>query len=189
MRRALQRLLISLSVLVLGTRMICLSRGGDPNSLDCAWQGLLQHDWNHGARFGVDTVFTYGPTGYLLAASMFDPQGLWSRTLLGNGLALAMAASLASLARWLPGRAWRVVYLLGLLALTPFLKSSLMYLVISVLGVCSAMRLLPGTDAAATGAAPAPRATWSFFAAAMLMLAVAGLAKFTYLVFGSATVA
>jgi hypothetical protein len=185
MPRVPQRLLAPLYVLLVAIPSVGLPRIGNPNDLDCSWQGLLQDDWNHGARFGVDTVFTYGPTGYLLAQSMFVPQGLWLRTVLGSALALAMVACIVVVARELPNRAWRVGFLLGVLLLSPFLHPAGMFQALAALGIACLARLAPHSGPAP----PLDRRTWTFLAATMTLFAVAGFAKFTYFVLAGAEVA
>ena len=94
MPRWLQRLLDALYVALLTLLLVRPPRVGNPADLDDGWQGLLQFDWIHDARSGVESVFTYGPTGFLLAQSVLLPDGLLARALLGLLLALALAIAL-----------------------------------------------------------------------------------------------
>src|SRR5262245_1052467 len=135
MPRWLWRLLDVLYVAVLTLLLVRPPRGGDPADLDDGWQGLLQFDWLEHARSGVDSVFTYGPTGFLLAQSMLLHDGLLARALLGLLLALALALGLWWLRMLLPGARWRAVYLATVMGLAPFLEGSMVFQAMAALGV------------------------------------------------------
>lgn len=68
---------------------------GFPNTLDAGWSEVLQWGISHGARWGHDLVFTYGPLGFLAPSASFDPSTYWAT------LALQCTTSLAT--------AWLVV--------------------------------------------------------------------------------
>lgn len=174
MPRPWTRLLLTLHVAAMTVLLARLPRSGDPTDLDHAWQGLLQHDWRHGARHGVESVFTYGPLGFLFAPATFTAEDLGTRTLLALAVALVVALSLLAPWRWLPTRGARATYLLTLLLLAPYLEGSAVFVALAALGIAAARAL--GDDAAALGATRPVRSLLAFTAVA----AAAGMAKFTW---------
>jgi len=182
MPRSTVRILIALHVLLVATVLVRLPRVGNANDLDCAWQGLLFHDWQHGARAGVESAFTYGPMGWLLAQSMFTPDGFVARLVAAWLVAVGTALALLAVVRHLPGPRWRAAYVVLLVVLAPGLLSSSLFQALVALGLAA---LLAAT---AEPAAP-PRRVLAWLVTAALAFAVIGLAKFTYFVLGGAVVA
>ena len=197
-------ILIALHVLLVATVLVRLPRVGNPNELDCAWQGLLFHDWQHDVRAGVDSAFTYGPTGWLLAQSMFAPEGFVARFIAAWLIAAGTALALLAIVRHLPGARWRAAWFALLVVLAPCLQSSSLFQALVALGLAT---LLAVTAAAPAASAPAvaaaregaagsepPRPALgarpiALLIATSLAFAVLGLAKFTYFVLGGTVVA
>src|SRR5262245_55224479 len=154
MPRSKVRLLIALYVLVLATVLVRLPRVGNANDLDCAWQGLLFHDWQHGVRAGVDSAFTYGPTGWLLAQSMFAPEGFVARFVAGWLVAVGTALALLAIVRHLPGPRWRAAYLVLLVVLAAGLLSSSLFQALVALGLAALLAVTAAPAPPAGGAPP-----------------------------------
>lgn len=64
---------------------------GFPSSLDAGWQEVLSWGITHGAQWGKDLVFTYGPLGFLAPGIPFDPATYWLTLLLQYGFAAVTA--------------------------------------------------------------------------------------------------
>ncbi|GEM_PF-3522376 len=71
-------------------------------SLDASWQAVLNWGILHGAQWGRDLVFTYGPLGFLSPDTPFDPQLYWTWLALETCLALICAWLAASAVARLP---------------------------------------------------------------------------------------
>jgi len=202
MRRALSRALLAVYVVALAFALVRLPGVGNPDDLDSAWQGLLFHDWQHGARAGVESVFTHGPTGWMLAQFLFAVDGLVVRFVAAWLVAVATAIALLSIVRHLPGRAWRVCYLALLLLLAPSLEGSRVFQAMVALGVATLIavtapdadgRREPTPAAASDGAvardAGPGRSAIAMLVVAAVAFAVMGLAKFSYFALGCLLIA
>lgn len=158
-----------------------------PVDVDGSWQQLLQLDWNQRARSGVETLFTYGPAGFLFGTSIvcFE-QGALARHAAALFAALATGFALASLLPRLPTGGWRAGYAVCLLAFVPLSLSSEAFLTNAVLGLILLLRL--GVD-------DQPRSRWAgagdvaLVLATAVVFALAAATKFTYTVHGGALVA
>ncbi len=166
-----RRLLSAAYIAALALLLARLPRLGDPQDLDCGWQSMLHDDFVRGAQSGVDTVFTYGPLGWVFAEAVYAPAGLWTFALASLLAGLALAAAMWSAAAELPGR-WRAAWLTLLLLLGPFLGGAAPFVAIAALGVACARR-----------------PTWPRAITAVLLFAALGLVKFSWLALGAATIA
>lgn len=187
------RVALVLYALVLALLLLRVPIPGYPDNLDASWQALLQHDWNTGARAGVESVFTYGPSGFLLGTKMvFMHEGAWERYVAAIVAAVVMAFSLTGLALRMPSVGWRNGYLLTLLVVAPFSYSSEVFACNLALGILVLLRLTgtpaPGAtqpDAAASTSAGA----WVLYGFACVVFALSATTKFTHFVQAGAQVA
>jgi len=164
---------------------------GDPIDLDSSWQGILLHDWSAGARAGVDTVFPYGPLGFIVGQHVLQTEGLWVRLLAGLLLAVAVAAGLSTLAPRLPS-GWRIGYRIAVVLSTPFLGPSALCLAMAAAGIVGVLRLTeacPDAPASSHTHAHAARRGWLFLGATFVMFAVTGCVRFNCFVLAVAIVA
>ncbi|HZT55359.1 MAG TPA: hypothetical protein VFA35_03965, partial [Burkholderiaceae bacterium] len=117
----MSRTAVCVYTLVVALLLLDVPRSAAPDGLDVAWQGLLQHDWNTGARFGVESVFTFGPAGFLFGGGvLFDREGMWAGFAAALIKALGTSVALTALAGRLPRPAWRAGYLFCLPVLAMF---------------------------------------------------------------------
>lgn len=110
--------------------------GGFPDNLDAGWQEVLSWGIAHGAQWGKELVFTYGPLGFLAPGHPFNPDTYWVTLSLQIVLAIAMAwlvaenvrrlplasAGLLAVAAWLFGSSAFMVYPLALLILGRWMR-------------------------------------------------------------------
>lgn len=75
---------------------------GFGNSLDAGWGEVLNWGLVHGAQWGKDLVFTYGPLGFLIPGIPFDPATYWSTLLLQHVFAAVTACLVVDVLRRLP---------------------------------------------------------------------------------------
>ena len=68
---------------------------GFGDSLDAAWGEVLNWGTAHGAQWGRDLVFTYGPLGFVTPDISFDPATYWPTLLLQIGFAAVTALLVA----------------------------------------------------------------------------------------------
>ena len=102
-------------------------------ALDSSWQLVLSFAASHGLQHGQDITFTYGPLGYLLAASymgdLFGHYLVWQ--VLGN---LLLAAGLYRFGRTLPG--WRqAVYYLYVFWIGSMYADAIQMMLIAIFGL------------------------------------------------------
>jgi hypothetical protein len=72
---------------------------------DSGWSGVLNWAHDHGAQFGTDLIFTYGPLGYLVAPYCLTAP---SNSALTANMALCLVAAAGlCLSAWRLGRVWR----------------------------------------------------------------------------------
>ena len=146
---------------------------GNPTSLDGAWSGLLQHDWVHDVRAGVGSVFTYGPTGFLLASDhLYGAEAAFTRYYASIATALIVAVLLTLIVARLPSRSWRLAGGSTALLLAPFSFSDL-YLAVTALAVLC-IRELGSAGNGGPGARPIPGRTWALVLATLLASALTG---------------
>lgn len=83
--------------------LLCLGIGtGFPHSLDAGWGEVLAWGISHGAQWGKDLVFTYGPLGFMARGLPFDPATYWPTLILQLVFATATAVLVAVDLRRLP---------------------------------------------------------------------------------------
>lgn len=76
--------------------------GGFENSLDAGWGEVLNWGLVHGAQWGKNLIFTYGPLGFLSPGIPFDPATYWSTLILQHVFAAATACLVITNLRRLP---------------------------------------------------------------------------------------
>ncbi len=135
------------------------------DGLDPSWRAIFAHDWLVGAEFGVDTIFTYGPlTTFVEPQAGYVPELFVTRVvseLLVKALAVVGLALLAGRLRRGP---FRLLLQLLLLAMAPLLKDALLLLLL----VSWPLAVLDGRRVP--------------IALVLLLLALLGFVKFTFLV-------
>lgn len=90
----IERTLRTVIVAVTGVLVFLMQIGmgrGFPSSLDAGWGEVLNWGIAHGAQWGKDLVFTYGPLGFLSANLPFDPAIYWPTLILQCVFAVFMA--------------------------------------------------------------------------------------------------
>lgn len=75
---------------------------GFPKSLDAGWGEVLSWGIAHGAQWGKDLVFTYGPLGFVTGGLPFDPATYWAALLLQVAFGAITALLVVSVLRRLP---------------------------------------------------------------------------------------
>lgn len=96
---------------------------GFPSSLDAGWQEVLSWGITHGAQWGKDLVFTYGPLGFLAPGIPFDPATYWLTLFFQYGFAALTAWLVVMVLRRM---SWAVI-LAFLLATIVFGTGSIVY--------------------------------------------------------------
>lgn len=144
--------------------------GAARESLDGSWTAVLSWAFSHGAQFGSDIVFTYGPLGFLSPIATYYPDTHSLYVAAQVFISLVFAALAGRFAQRLSVAAQLAMILL-LLAWTPLLIIDVSWYLLFALG---AMLLRDLAEQPATSAA-----TLALAAATMLALTVLSLTKFT----------
>jgi len=138
------------------------------HSLDSSWYALLAHGWREALQAGTQQVFTYGPLGWLLTPAPGFDADLFATKVIGIGAAmLAVAVVLTAFVQSMPDRSVRIGMALVVLCLAPLLQDG-----VYVLATLAASALLLARERIAVAGA----------CLVGVLLAVAGLVKFSYLV-------
>lgn len=91
--------------IALGVLIVLLQvdiRPGFPKSLDAGWGEVLSWGIAHGAQWGKDLVFTYGPLGFVTGGLPFDPATYWPALWLQLAFGVVTALLVISVLRHLP---------------------------------------------------------------------------------------
>lgn len=147
--------------------------------LDPSWLMLLAEDLRSGARFGVDTVFTYGPlAAYVVHGASFEAE-LWTPCLVG-GLARALVTAIG-LALALRRAKFAALALAGIVLYLGFpLYGDALWVVLVASYALLALEALEWRGRQKRiGGEVSSRAAILLVAAACLPLALLGLVKFT----------
>lgn len=75
---------------------------GFGSAVDDGWQHVLTWGISHGAQWGTQLVFTYGPLGFLMPGVAFDPATYWPTLILQHIFAIATALLVVVNLRALP---------------------------------------------------------------------------------------
>ncbi|MBL8299229.1 MAG: hypothetical protein JNN30_12900 [Rhodanobacteraceae bacterium] len=149
-----------------------LGIGPAGTNLDESWSAVIAWAHVHGAQWGSDIVFTYGPLGWLNPYATYNPT-LFSTFFLSQiALTLGIAITFGLAANLLHGRD-RLLLLAGLVVLSPWLHSDVLLLCALVLSVAAVERI------ALTPAATRFGSTLALGAVATLCAAL-GLLKFSF---------
>jgi hypothetical protein len=149
--------------LLLFLLQIQFSKVPSGSGLDTSWQEVLNWGILHGAQWGKDLVFTYGPLGFLTPGALFDPSLYWVQILLQACMsaicAWLMAANIARMPlvtgmsfllvtlvlglEWgSSSAAWYLTYPLALLVLNRVSRQSIASCVL-VVGLATFEAMLP----------------------------------------------
>jgi len=184
MRRSL---LVLVSMLAAAILVLRLPQALVPHDVDSSWQELLQLDWNRRARCGIETLFTYGPAGFLLGTGIVSTvEGARDRYLAAIAWAVIVAAALIGLVGRMPTSGWRRTYVVAVLFVAPMSYGSDAFLVVAALGTVTLLRL-GGADR------PPSMARLGLLDVTLLIVtcvvfALAGTTKFTHLLHATALI-
>lgn len=100
----IERTLRGVIVAVTGVLVFLMQIGigsGFPSSLDAGWGEVLNWGIAHGAQWGKDLVFTYGPLGFLSTGLPFDPAIYWPALILQCAFAAVITWLVVANLRWM----------------------------------------------------------------------------------------
>ncbi|MEZ5966426.1 MAG: hypothetical protein R3F56_21500 [Planctomycetota bacterium] len=154
---------------------------------DSSWQELLQFDWNQRARCGVETMFTYGPGGFLLGTSIVSAvEGARDRYFAAIAWAVVVAMALFGVVGRMPTARWRAAYVAAALLTSPIAMTSDAFLLNACLGILTLFRLTAADRPPATSRLGPLDLTLLLLTC--LVFAATGWTKFTHLVQGVALI-
>lgn len=113
-----------------------LGIGTADTDLDLSWSAVIAWSHLHGAQWGRDIVFTYGPLGWLNPFATYNPELFW--IFFASQIALSLGvATVFTFAFGLARTPQRLILLLMLLVLTPWLYSDLLLLGTLILAIAA----------------------------------------------------
>jgi len=181
-RLALDTLVAAVLTITISLAVARLPSDMPSGGLDSSWGSVLRYAHDHGLAFGSDVVFTYGPLGHAATGAYSGGTHRFSACV-GTAITFLFVLPIVLVARRLPWR--QATGLLLLVAALPLMR------VCGLDGFVQAALCCWGILAFTTDAGP-PRSATSLAGACLgliMFVALIGLAKFSWLVAGTATVA